>query len=75
MKINNFRGDLTEISAKQNPLRMNSKHSHPLQMSQASCVARLCPMLHAKVASEAPCSCAYCGIKSDHDGIVHASSK
>ena len=50
--------------------RMTSKYSHALQTSQTCSFAEWRLMLLLKVAFEAPCACAHCGVKSAHDSVL-----
>ena len=46
MKIKSFRGDLTDISAKKEALRMTSEHSNDFQSSELNRVTKQYPMLY-----------------------------
>ena len=50
---------------------MTSKHSTALQTLQTCSFAEGCPMLHLKVAFEAPSSCAHCGTATVDDNTLH----
>ena len=52
--------------------RMTSKYSHALETLQTCSLVKGCPILHPKVAFEAPCSCAHCGTNSVHDDTLHS---
>ena len=80
MKINNFRGDLTDILAREHNwslvsqnTRTTSKYSHALQPSWTCISVMWCSMIYPKVVFEAPGSYAHCGIESVHIGILHLS--